>query len=196
LTTNPSGDAYRLSDRIAGALFYFSLDITLRSPYPCITPLPHLSLIHTRLIMAVPVPSAQFVVEKWKRRAAGATQDYTAGVQTPSVDWAAAARAAEPNYKAAVTAAAAAGKFGQGVQRAGTQTWQKGAVEKGSVRWAPGIEAGSDKFGAGISSVLATVGALSLPPRGVKGDPRNLERVRLVADALHRKAQPPIIISR
>jgi len=138
--------------------------------------------------MAIKTISASDAAAKWARRAQGATVDYQAGVQNPSVDWATAAKAAEPNYKAAVTQAAAAGKFGRGVGQAGTSTWQKGAVEKGGARWAPGIAASEGNFQSGISEVLSTVSALTLPPRGIKGDPRNLDRVRIVADALHKKA--------
>ena len=137
---------------------------------------------------AVVVPSAADVVAKWIRRANAATQDYIAGVQTPSKDWAQAAVAAEANYKQAVVEAAGKGKFGKGVQKAGTPTWQRGAIEKGGPRWAPGIATGEGNFASGITAVLNTISSLSLPPRALKGDPRNLERVRLVADALHKKA--------
>ena len=82
-----------------------------------------------------------------------------------------AAKAGEENYKLAVVAAANAGKFGKGVSAAGSEKQKRNAVTKGGARWAPGIAASTDAFGAGISKVLSTVSALTLPPRGVKGDP-------------------------
>lgn len=136
-------------------------------------------------LAAIPVISASAAAEKWARRAAGATQDYTNGVANPSVDWATATRASEENYKTAVIAAANAGRFGKGVQSAGSEKQKRMSVEKGGARWAPGISASQDAFGSGIARVLSTVSSLTLPPRGVKGDPRNLQRVTVVANALH-----------
>jgi hypothetical protein len=138
--------------------------------------------------MAVPTVSAQAAAEKWARRAAGATPDYTAGVQSPSTSWSQATKAAEDNYKTATTAAMAKGSFGKGVQKAGDSKWQQGAVVKGSARWAPGIQASEQAYQQGIGEVLSTVASLNLPPRRVKGDPSNLQRVAMVANALHQKA--------
>ena len=135
--------------------------------------------------MSIPVISASAAAEKWARRSQGATVDYTTGVANPSVDWATATKASEDNYKTSVIAAANAGRFGKGVSAAGSEKQKKNAVEKGGARWAPGIAASQDAFGSGIGRVLSTVSALTLPPRGVKGDPRNLQRVTIVANALH-----------
>ena len=138
--------------------------------------------------MGVATKTAAAAAEKWARRAAGATADYQAGVENPSVDWAQATKASEENYKLAIAAASAKGSFGKGVLKAGTSTWKEGAVNKGTARWAPGIAASENKFAQGIAGVLATVGALTLPPRRVKGDPSNLARVAMVANALHQAA--------
>jgi hypothetical protein len=132
--------------------------------------------------------SAQQSSEKWSRKAAASSQDYSNGIDNPRVDWATATKAAEPNFKTAVVEAANAGRFGKGVTAAGTAAWSAGAKNKGVPRWASGIAASTDKFAAGIQGVLSTISALTLPPRGVKGDPRNLERVRVIANALHAKA--------
>lgn len=138
--------------------------------------------------MAIPTVTAAAAANKWARRAAGATEDYQSGVENPSVDWATATKAAEDNYKTAVVAAAGKGSFGKGVQKAGTSAWKEGAIAKGTARWAPGIAASEDKFQNAIGQVLSTVASLNLPPRRVKGDPSNLARVTMVANALHQKA--------
>lgn len=136
-------------------------------------------------IASIPVISAASAAEKWARRASTATQDYTNGVQNPSMDWATATKASEDNYKTSVIAAANAGRFGKGVTNAGSEKQKKNAVEKGGARWAPGIAASQDAFATGIQKVLSTISGLTLPPRGVKGDPRNLQRVTIIANALH-----------
>lgn len=136
-------------------------------------------------IASIPVISASAAAEKWARRASTATQDYTNGVQNPSMDWATATKSAEDNYKTSVIAAANAGRFGKGVTAAGSEKQKKAAVEKGGARWAPGIAASQDAFATGIQKVLTVISGLTLPPRGIKGDPRNLQRVTIIANALH-----------
>ena len=136
-------------------------------------------------IASIPVISAASAAEKWARRSSTATEDYINGVQNPSVDWAQASKASEDNYKLSVIAAANAGRFGKGVTNAGSEKQKKNAVSKGGVRWAPGISASQDAFATGIQKVLSVIGSLTLPPRAPKGDPRNLQRVTIIANALH-----------
>lgn len=145
--------------------------------------LPNGSTVFT--LASIPVISASAAAEKWARRSSTATEDYINGVQNPSVDWAQATKASEDNYKLSVIAAANAGRFGKGVNAAGSEKQKKASVEKGGVRWAPGIAASQDVFASGIQKVLSVISSLTLPPRGVKGDPRNLQRVTIIANALH-----------
>ena len=137
--------------------------------------------------MPIQTISAAKAAKKWTRKAAASTPDYISGVDTPRIPWSTAAKASEENYKLAVVAAAGAGKFGKGITKAGDQAWQEGCQKLGKDRWAPGIASSQAKFGAGIAGVLATIGSLTLPPRGVKGNPANLNRVAIIANALHAK---------
>ena len=122
--------------------------------------------------------------EKWQRRAAGATQDYSAGVSSPRTPWAAASAAGENNYKQGVTAAAARGAYGKGVKAAGDASWQKGAQIKGPSRYAEGVSLATDDWQKGYSPYHSAVAALTLPARGPKGSPQNLQRVNMVATTL------------
>ena len=122
--------------------------------------------------------------EKWSRRAAGAIQDYSIGVQSPRTPWAAASVAAENNYKQGVTAAAGRGSYGKGVKAAGDAKWQKGATQKGPSRYAEGVSLATDDWGKGYNPYHSAIAALSLPPRGPKGSPQNLLRVNAVATTL------------
>jgi hypothetical protein len=126
-------------------------------------------------------------VAKWKRKVAGASEDYRAGVENPREDWASATKAAETRYKEGVTRAAAEGRFGRGVSKAGTEKWKRGAVEKGVSRWPDGVSAAEGDYSAGMSEVLSTIQSVTLPPRGAAGDPRNYERTKAIGTALHTK---------
>jgi len=121
--------------------------------------------------------------DKWQRRASVATPDYQAGIQTPRRDWAEATAASEGNYKAGVTAAANAGRFGAGVKKAGSEAWKAGALAKGPARYAEGVTLAVQNWQAGFQPYQQAISAVSLPPRGPTGSPQNLQRVAAMANA-------------
>lgn len=132
---------------------------------------------------AIKSPSA--IGDKWSRVAATRAPDYESGVKSPRRDWADSTLAATGNWKSAVQDAIARGAWEGGVGRAGSATWQKGAVTKGVQRWAPGIAASKDNYVRGFAPYADVIANTSLPARGPKGDPANIERVRIMANALH-----------
>lgn len=125
------------------------------------------------------------ITDTWKRRAEASTPDYEAGIRDPRADWAEQAAAAEENYNAGVQAAIGRGAFGKGVTNAGTAKWQKAALEKGKTRWADGIRMASAAYIAGFEPYRNVIANTTLPARGPKGAPENIERVRVMANALH-----------
>ncbi len=125
------------------------------------------------------------IAKKFVTRAQAASPDYEAGVKSPGKDWASETKAAEGSYQAGVQAAISRGAFGKGVAEAGTGKWQEKASTLGKQRYGPGVaQAGAD-FQKGFASMADVLSRISLPPRGAKGDPGNLERVRAVDTALH-----------
>lgn len=131
--------------------------------------------------------SADQVASKWARVTPQRTQDFTEGVENPVRDWAANARAAEESYKQGVQAAAQRGSFGKGVQKAGTEKWKAKTMQKGPGRWAEGVSQSAGDFQQGFEPYRQVIEGTQLPPRFPKGDPRNIERVRVLAGALHKK---------
>jgi hypothetical protein len=125
------------------------------------------------------------ITASWKRRSQASTPDYEAGIRDPKADWATEAARAEKNYNDGVNAAMSRGAFGKGVKAAGTAKWQKNAIEKGGQRWAQGIAMAEEAYVTGFSPYATVIANTKLPPRGPKGDPKNIERVRVMADALH-----------
>jgi len=122
--------------------------------------------------------------DKWVRRASVASPDYTAGIQNPRRPWAAAAAEGEANYKAGVTAAATRGAFGAGVKAAGDEKWRNAATRKGPGRFAEGVAIGKDDWQKGFSPYQSAIAAITLPARGPKGAPQNIQRVSAIATAL------------
>jgi hypothetical protein len=133
------------------------------------------------------IKSADRIVAKWEQRASVSGQAYSDGIDNPKADWATQTKAAEANYEKGVQAAMSAKRFGKGVARAGTAAWQKGAKEKGTLRWAQGISTAKDAYMKGFEPYRAVIAGLNLPPRGPKGDAANYARVAAVGNALHAK---------
>ena len=133
------------------------------------------------------IRSASEIAEKYARVTPGRSADYAAGVQNPKADWKTATLAAENAWAQGVQQAASEGRFGKGVNRAGTEKWQRKAIELGASRWGPGVSAAKDDYESGFAPYADVIRSTSLPPRGPKGDPRNIERVAKLAMALHAK---------
>jgi hypothetical protein len=135
--------------------------------------------------MAIKTKSIADVATKWASRASAASPDYQRGIQAPSKDWGSEAKAAEPAYQAGVQDAMSRGAFGKGVSRAGTEKWQRKSLAVGPSRYGPGVTAATSDFTADFGPYLDALGRISLPARGKRGDPANIERVRTIATALH-----------
>ncbi len=133
------------------------------------------------------IKSAADIAAKWARVTPQRTQDYQQGVANPTKDWEKQTKNAEGTYKEAVTKAASEGRFGKGVTKAGTAKWQKNTLEKGPNRFAEGVSVAEPEFQAGFAPYQQVIQSTTLPPRFGRGDPRNIERVRVLAAAMRKK---------
>ncbi len=132
------------------------------------------------------VKDAATVAKKWAARAGAAGADYAAGVNGTTKDWAGDTAAAAPAWAAGVQTAAANGSFAKGVNAAGTAKWKAKAANVGAARYPQGVAAASQYYQNGIQAVLTVLAGINLPARGPKGDPGNLNRVTIVAQALRK----------
>lgn len=124
---------------------------------------------------------------RWAQRTAAATEDYKAGVANPRQSWQTATTAATEVHKQATMAALQAGSFAKGVAKAGDAKWSNAAQGKGAERFGPGAAAGVQDYQTGVQPYLDVIANTTLPPRGPKGDPRNINRVAVLAAALRKK---------
>lgn len=124
---------------------------------------------------------------KWQTNASNGAQYYEEGINNPRRSWQSATAAAAANQAAGVQKAISEKRFEKGVQKAGDQTWRDGAINKGVARFGPGVQASAGKYEANISPFLNVIESTTLPPRYPKGDPRNIERVKTMAEALRKK---------
>lgn len=134
------------------------------------------------------VKSLDAIAAKWSQRASAAGQAYTDGVKNPKNDWASSTAAAAQNWATGVQNAVSDGRFAKNVTAAGDAAWQAGAINKGSQRYAPGVQGAQGKFANGFSKFAQVLQGINLPPRMPKGDPGNYLRAQAVGTAL-RKAK-------
>lgn len=131
------------------------------------------------------IKSLTKISTKWTDVTPGRVGEYTDGVQNPTGDWAKNTGEAEKRYEAGVQASISRKDFGKGVARAGNDKWQKNTLEKGPARWQQGVSLSTDAYAKGFQPYHDTINRLTLPARGPKGDPSNIQRVAVVAAALH-----------
>lgn len=110
--------------------------------------------------------------------------EYTEGVEKSTVDWAQATEAAEGSYEAGIQSAVQRKAFGKGVRKAGTQKFKEGVRTKGGQRFAAGVAIAGPAYEQGFAPYHRVIAGLTLPLRHARRDPRNLERVAAVANAL------------
>jgi len=133
------------------------------------------------------IRSMSKIRDKWTRVTPMRSEDYKMGVAAPRRDWAGSAMAQKEVWKAGVTEAATKDSYAKGVERVGTKKWQDRALRKGPGRFAEGVAIGGPDFEAGFAPYQAEIEKTTLPPRFPKGDPRNIERVKVISMALRAK---------
>lgn len=132
------------------------------------------------------IASPAEIAAKWARVTPLRSQDYEDGIRNPRVDWATATGAASDAWKAGIQQAIAQDSFRKGVTKAGTSKWQTSAIAKGPARWQQGVAVGQAAYETGFAPYRDAIERVTLPPRYAKRDPRNLDRVKAIVDALVR----------
>ncbi len=125
------------------------------------------------------------VSEKWVRVTSGRAADYTAGItRTPPDKWSTRTAGAQAAWQAGVAQAAQENRFVSGVDGKGPK-WQRKALSTGATRFGPGVSAAREDYQTGFAPYEQVLKGLTLPPRGARGDPGNMQRVAAIAAALN-----------
>lgn len=133
------------------------------------------------------IKSLSRISSKWARVTSGAGAEYEEGVKNPKADWAKNTADANPAWKAGIQKAVQRDAFAKGVKAAGSTKWQENAIAKGPGRFSQGVGLAQPAYEKGFAPFRETISGLTLPPRGAKGDPNNIQRVAVIAKALHEK---------
>jgi hypothetical protein len=130
------------------------------------------------------IKSLSNISEKWSRVTPQRQDDYKQGVSNPKRDWMEETKAAEANWKSGIDAAASKKMFSKGVEAAGTGKWKEKTLKKGPARFAEGVYIAQPDYEKGFAPYREAIAAADLGPRYPKRDPRNLNRVKAIVDAL------------
>ncbi len=137
--------------------------------------------------MGIKVKSAAEAAKKWGEVTPGRSGYYQAGAAAAGADWEANTIAAQKSFVAGVTAGNIGQMFAGGVKKAGSAKFTRKVTEVGGQRFGQGVSAAIQDYQSGAEPMLATIASLTLPPRAPRGSSSNLERVRVIADALNKK---------
>lgn len=130
------------------------------------------------------IKSLSDIRDKWTRVTPGRTEDYKLGIQNPRRDWEQETINAKDNWKMGVDQAAGKDLFAKGVAKAGTKKWQERALKKGPGRFAEGVYLAADDYSRGFAPYREAIARVDLGPRFPRRDPRNIDRVKRVVEAL------------
>jgi len=127
------------------------------------------------------------VARKWGDVTPGRSAYFEEGVKTTPKDWAKQTSGQEKAWEQGVQAAIAGKRFSKGVIRVGDAKWRGRTLDVGVTRWGPGVSAAVDVYKTEWAPFHDELTKIVLPPKGARGDPANIERVKVIADRLHKK---------
>lgn len=130
------------------------------------------------------IKSMAAISEKWTRVTPQRTEDYRKGIENPRRDWETETIAAKDNWKAGIDAAAQKNLFAKGVAEAGSKKWKEKALAKGPGRFAEGVMIAGPDYERGFAPYREAISRVDLGPKFPRRDPRNLDRVKRVVNAL------------
>lgn len=125
------------------------------------------------------------ISEKYGRVTPAKGPELEAGLKDPKKIWVEEAAAANEAWKGGVSDAIARDAFIKGVADAGQAAYIGPALALGVKRYRDGVTYGVPKYGKKFAPYRDVIEGTTLPPRGMVGDPGNIERVRIMAAALH-----------
>lgn len=135
--------------------------------------------------MAIRIKPIETIKAKYKSKTAAAGGDYSEGIKFPKRDQAEAAAAAADNWQQGVSAAGVKERFASEAGSSGAK-YLKNATTIGPRRYTEGTANAVDEFGKNVQGALSVIAATELPARFPKGDPRNLDRVRVLNENLRK----------
>lgn len=133
------------------------------------------------------IKSLDKITDKWSTVTPERAPYYEEGIKAPAKDWATEAAKGQKAFEDAMRDPAVLKLRETKIKAAGTEKWSRKSIAVGPSRFREGVPAAKADYAAGFSPYHGIIGALALPEKGARGDPKNYARVKAVGDALHKK---------
>jgi len=133
------------------------------------------------------VPEIADVVTKWVEETPRRSGYYEREAPKAAERWQERATAAGATYKTAVTAPDIERRFTGGVKRAGADKFRRKVLAVGVARFGPGVTAARPDYEKGFTPYIEALKVVDVPVRKPRGDPANIDRVRVIAGELNKK---------
>jgi len=140
-----------------------------------------------RGIVAITVKSATDSARRWSTNAGAASGEYADQAEAAAEEWERGAAAAGANFKQAISAGDIQRRFEAGVRGAGAAKYRRKVRDVGAGRYGSGVAAAESDYADGVEPYLREIAGISLPARKPRGDSGNIQRVSVIADALHKR---------
>ncbi len=137
--------------------------------------------------MATDVKSAAQIAEKWARVTAGRGADYEAGAVGAGAKQNEKAIAAEKAFVSGVTNGNIGKMFAGGLRKAGAEKYNRKVKDVGVGRFGSGVAAAVGDMASGMAPMVEAIAAVTMPPRGARGDTANQARSVVFQVALNKK---------
>lgn len=132
----------------------------------------------------VAIKTTSDIASKWATVTPQRAGEYEKGVRAPRKSWQEETVNANAAYKDGIQKSITADSFLKGVKKAGDSKWQRGAIEKGTSRFGPGVQVAQEDYEKGFAPYREIIEKTVLPARYARRDPRNIDRVSAMVKAL------------
>jgi len=134
----------------------------------------------------VKIKSLEDIATKYVEVAPTKAPYYEKEVKAAGDDWKEGALAGQKAYETAMRDPKVLARRKEQIDDAAKEKYVRKAGTLGPDRYAAGTAAAKEDFRSGFEKYHGVIAALTLPERGPRGDPKNINRVKAVADALHK----------
>jgi hypothetical protein len=124
--------------------------------------------------------------EKFRTRAANASEDYKRGVQGAGGRWLEGAAGSASSWSSGTQEAISQGRFEKGVRAAGAAKYQERATTLGPERFRSGVAAGAPEWAKNFAPFHSALSSQQLGTKGPRGSDQNYARAAEVGRLMRR----------
>jgi len=135
------------------------------------------------------VPNAQDVTDKWSSRTPQAADEMASRAAESSDKWLENAKKGQDNYEQQMRKDEVLKRRLDRLNDDSRSKFQRNVEQVAASRFSSGVRNSTEDFNSGIQGVLDAIASTDLPERGPAMSEANFERVRAVAENVHKQSK-------